>query len=143
MWHPTTYKISVSLSYLNWIKNEMIFYCISELMFLCIYRLRTLYNLGYSKTSMTQTKMTHLPRLICVLESLRNSLDGSKQIFRDIYGKFLILSWKCLLCVLIRVASLMQNSNQYTQYTLQPLYNTVRYNTVLDITRLKDGSKNV
>ena len=26
-------------------------------------------------------------------------------------------------------------------YTLQPLYNTVRYNTVLDITRFKDGSQ--
>ena len=32
MWHLTVYKISVSLSFLNWIKNEMIFYCISELM---------------------------------------------------------------------------------------------------------------
>ena len=26
-------------------------------------------------------------------------------------------------------------------YTLQPLYNTVCYNTVLDITRLRDGSQ--
>ena len=26
-------------------------------------------------------------------------------------------------------------------YTLQPLYKTVRYNTVLDITRFKDGSQ--
>ena len=26
-------------------------------------------------------------------------------------------------------------------HTLQPLYNTVRYNAVLDITRYKDGSK--
>ena len=32
MWHLTACKISVSLSYLNWIKNEMIFYHISELM---------------------------------------------------------------------------------------------------------------
>ena len=31
MWHLTAYKISVSLSYFNWIKNEMIFYRISEL----------------------------------------------------------------------------------------------------------------
>ena len=28
-----------------------------------------------------------------------------------------------------------------TVNTLQPLYNTVRYNTVLDITRFKDGSQ--
>ena len=27
--------------------------------------------------------------------------------------------------------------------TLQPLYNTVHYNTVWDITRFKDGSQNV
>ena len=32
MWHLTACKISVSLSFLNWIKNEMIFYHISELM---------------------------------------------------------------------------------------------------------------
>ena len=29
----------------------------------------------------------------------------------------------------------------YDHYTLQPLYNTVRYNTVLDITWFKDGSQ--
>ena len=29
-----------------------------------------------------------------------------------------------------------------THCTLQPLYNTVRYFTVLDITRFKDGSQN-
>ena len=32
MWHLTACQISVSLSFLNWIKNEMIFYRISELM---------------------------------------------------------------------------------------------------------------
>ena len=32
MWHLTACKISVCLSFLNWIKNEMIFYRISELM---------------------------------------------------------------------------------------------------------------
>ena len=32
MWHLTACKISVSLSFLNWIKNETIFYHISELM---------------------------------------------------------------------------------------------------------------
>ena len=31
MWHLTACKISVSLSFMNWIKNEMIFYCVSEL----------------------------------------------------------------------------------------------------------------
>ena len=32
MWHLTACKISFSLSFFNWIKNEMIFYRISELM---------------------------------------------------------------------------------------------------------------
>ena len=32
MWHLTACRISVSLSLLNWIKNEMIVYPISELM---------------------------------------------------------------------------------------------------------------
>ena len=32
MWHLTPCKISASLSFLNWIKNEMIFIIISELM---------------------------------------------------------------------------------------------------------------
>ena len=32
MWHLTAWKISGGLSFLNWIKNEMIFYHISELM---------------------------------------------------------------------------------------------------------------
>ena len=32
MWHLTACKISVSPSFLNWIKNEMIFYHTSELM---------------------------------------------------------------------------------------------------------------
>ena len=31
----------------------------------------------------------------------------------------------------------------FTLNTLRPLYNTVHYNTVLDITRFKDGSQNV
>ena len=35
------------------------------------------------------------------------------------------------------------SSSQYDLNTLQPLYNMVCYNTVLDITRFKDGSQNV
>ena len=32
-------------------------------------------------------------------------------------------------------------NGQVLKNTLQPLYNMVRYNTVLDITRFKDGSQ--
>ena len=48
-------------------------------------------------------------------------------------------------CLFVYVAWLNnQNSRrQYSEFiiTLQPLYNTVRYNTVLDITWFKDGSQ--
>ena len=33
------------------------------------------------------------------------------------------------------------SSHFNNDYTLQPLYNTIHYNTVLDITRFKDGSQ--
>ena len=33
MWHLTAFKIPVSLSFLNWIKNEMIFFILTDLMF--------------------------------------------------------------------------------------------------------------
>ena len=36
MWHLTAYKTSVSLLFLNWIKNEIIFYSSSELMLLIV-----------------------------------------------------------------------------------------------------------
>ena len=45
------------------------------------------------------------------------------------------------------VNCLLDNSQEMSSYflrtitTLQPLYNTVRYNTVLDITQFKDGSQ--
>ena len=32
MWHLTVHKISVSLLLLSWLKNETIFYCVTELM---------------------------------------------------------------------------------------------------------------
>ena len=49
---------------------------------------------------------------------------------------------ECQLLLLIspvRVAPLYDLA--HFPHTLQPLYNTARYNTVLDITRLKDGSQ--
>ena len=44
MWHLAACKISVSLSFLNWIKNEIIFYGISELMLAALFQ-------RYDKTS--------------------------------------------------------------------------------------------
>ena len=61
-----------------------------------------------------------------VFESLGNSSDSSrKQMFRDILTNVLLLSWKCILCVLIRIVS-WGDSNSYTQYTtiLKTIENT-------------------
>ena len=42
---------------------------------------------------------------------------------------------------LIRVLVAHLQKHWIPRNTLQPLYNTVRYNTILDITRFKDGSQ--
>ena len=52
-----------------------------------------------------------------------------------------LISPKNIYCGYSLEAHLEGDSNEYQQYTLQPLYNTVCYNTVLDITRFKDGSQ--
>ena len=59
----------------------------------------------FSRISIARTPMARLPWIIRTrfFESLQNSSDISRnQIFRDF---FLILSWNCMLCVLIRIAS--------------------------------------
>ena len=53
MWHLTDGKISVSLSFLNWIKNEMIFHRISELMLTTLIQ-RFNKNIFYFKESLTE-----------------------------------------------------------------------------------------
>ena len=47
--------------------------------------------------------------------------------------------YEMLGCALIWVCTVIRNYGNIN--TLQPLYNTVRYNTVLDITRFKNGSQ--
>ena len=61
-------------------------------------------SVAYSRTSMAQTPIARLPWLI------RTRFWVSTKFFRhlkktNIYGNFLILSWNCMLCVLIRIAS--------------------------------------
>ena len=61
-----------------------------------------------SKTSMTRTPMARLPWLVRTrfFEPQGGSLDSPrKQIFMDILGNFSYLNMKCMLCVLIRIAS--------------------------------------
>ena len=69
-------------------------------------RIRTPYNGIYSITSMARIRMARLPWMIrTFFQSLQNpssTCSSRKQIFRDF---FLILSWNCMLCVLIRIAS--------------------------------------
>ena len=50
-----------------------------------------------------------------VFNLLRSSSDSSrKQLFGIFKGKFLISSWKCMFCVLIKIAP----SNEYTKHTI-------------------------
>ena len=44
------------------------------------------------------------------------------------------------ICIISAIVALLQHCC-ILQNTLQPLYNIVRYNMVLDITRFKDGSQ--
>ena len=63
-----------------------------------------------SITSMARTRMACLPWMIRTLffQSIQNSSNSSrKQIFRDF---FLILSWNCMLCVLIRIEAILMSS---------------------------------
>ena len=65
----------------------------------------------YSKASMTRTPMTRLPWLIRIRFSVprkifRRSWDQENKCL-NFYFLF-ILSWKCMLCVLIRIASPMR-----------------------------------
>ena len=49
MLHLTACKISVNLSFLDWVKNKMIIYCISELMLATLFR-KTIKNHFISRT---------------------------------------------------------------------------------------------
>ena len=46
-----------------------------------------------------------------------------------------------LYCFKIYLASFLRYKTLFLPLTLQPLYNKIRYNRVLDVTRSKDGSQ--
>ena len=55
--------------------------------------------------------------------------------------QFQLLGNQANLNIFLLLLKVRADNELIIQNTLQPLYNTVRYNTVLDITRFKDGSQ--
>ena len=72
---------------------------------------------------------------------------SAKDLFGDVYAIFFLIFFikaNVVGTYLNCINKLMQFKcvpTTYTLRTLQPFYNTVHYNTVLDITRFKDGSQ--
>ena len=97
MWHLIAYKISISLSFLNWIKNKMIFYCISELMLAALIQ-------RYSKIISFQEREMNwnftgcqVPHFMIVLIPyiIKPFLDNKMSILED-YGAFKTSLKTCL-----------------------------------------------
>ena len=85
MWHLTACKISVCLSFLNWIKNEMIFYRISELMLASELMLLTLIQksnfIFYPDQNFTGCQMSHFMIVLIPYINLLNLSWIKKCIF--------------------------------------------------------------
>ena len=76
-------------------------------------------NFIYSKTSMTQTPMTHIPWLIrtCFWVPRKFFWQLRKNIFRDISGSFPILS-KNVCCAYLLELLHWGSTNEYNQHTI-------------------------
>ena len=89
MQHLTACKISVSLSFLSWIKNEMIFYHISELMLATL--IQGYYKKLFHFKNERLTEILQVPHFMIVLIPYINLsnlfLDNKMSIFEE-YGAF-------------------------------------------------------
>ena len=87
----------------------------------------------------------YLNRHVFVMFIIKADFSKNKYISMSVFQDFHVIVMPDLgMCkaALVSVYSLIRllNTDSDTS-TLQPLYNTVHYNTVLDITRFKDGSQ--
>ena len=91
MWHLTACKISVRLSFWNWIKNEMIFYCVTELM-LTILIQRQDKKFHFKKERLTEIyRLSNASFYNCINTIYQFSkpfLDNKMSIFEE-YGAFI------------------------------------------------------
>ena len=67
MWHLTACKISVGLSFLNRIKNEMIFYRISELMLRTLIQRQDKKSFHFKNERLTEILQGQVPHFMIVL----------------------------------------------------------------------------
>ena len=102
MWQVTACKISVSLSFLKWIKSEIIFYRISELM-LPILIQRYVKNhfilIRFKNEKLTENFTGfQVPHFMIIYQFIKPFLDNKMSIFEE-YGAFNMTGyiWKTLL----------------------------------------------
>ena len=91
MWHLTACKISVSLVCLNWVKNEKIFYRISELMLATLiqrYDKKSFYFKNEILTEILQAVKCHIYDCInTIYQFIKPFLDNKMSNFEE-YGAF-------------------------------------------------------
>ena len=87
MWHLTASKISVSLSFVNWIKNEMIFYRISELMLATLIQRYDKKSFHFTNEALTEILlgvMCHIFNCIyTIYVFIKPFLDNKMSIFEE------------------------------------------------------------
>ena len=91
MWHLTACKISVGLSFLNWIKNEMICYHVSELIMPMV-RYKSLHFKNDRQTEILQavrchTDATFYDCINTIYQFIKLFWENKMSIFED-YGAF-------------------------------------------------------
>ena len=83
MWHLTACKIIVNLSFLNWIKNEMSFYRISELMLATLIQRYDKKSFHFKNERLTE----YYDYIDTIYQFIKPFLDKKMSIFEE-YGGF-------------------------------------------------------
>ena len=90
MWHLSAVKISVSLSFLNWIKNKMIFYHISELMLATLIQRYNKKSFHFKNERLKFYRLSSVPFYDCIntiYQFIKTFFDKKMSIFEE-YGAF-------------------------------------------------------
>ena len=91
MWHRTACKISFRLSFLNWIKNEMIFCCISELILVTLIQRYDQNSFHFKNDRLTEfyrlSGATFYDCINTIYQFIKPFLDNKMPIFEE-YGAF-------------------------------------------------------
>ena len=110
MWHLTACKISVSLTFLKWIKNEMNFYHISELMLATLIQRYDRKSFHFKNERLKFYRLSGATLYHCntIYQFIKSFLDKNISIFEE-YGAFKGIKIRCVL-----VISLITDTRQGT-----------------------------